>query len=158
MNKNMLVKVAVFACAAILFGAGCAENMSGGVYSQQQVMTEQSVVYGTVVSVHDVTIKAPPSGAGTLAGGVVGGVLGHNIGGGSGQTTATVLGAVGGAIAGNAVENKANTRPGYEITVKQDNDITIVVVQEKDPNETFTAGERVRVIRAANGTTRIRKP
>jgi outer membrane lipoprotein SlyB len=155
MNKTNLMKIVLFAGAAVIF-AGCMGSMNGSTYRRSETRVEQSVMFGTVESVHNVTIGGGTSGGGAVVGGVAGGVLGGTIGGGSGNTVATVLGAVGGAVAGNAIERNANTKPGVEITVKQDNGVNIVVVQEADPNESFVRGDRVRVIRAADGTTRVR--
>jgi len=110
---------------------------------------------GTVESVKHVTIEGTKTPVGTAAGGVAGGVLGSTVGSGSGRTVATVIGALAGAAAGTAAEEGITRKPGLEIVVTKDTGTTIVVVQEADV-ELFP-GDRVRIITAADGTTRVSK-
>jgi outer membrane lipoprotein SlyB len=108
---------------------------------------------GVVESVRQVTIEAPKSGVGTLAGGAIGGVAGSNIGGGNrGSAVGTILGAVAGGIAGNAIEQGATRKPGLEITVKLDSGELRAITQAAD--ESFRPGERVRLL-SGGGVTRV---
>ena len=133
--------------------SGCASTNSGSVYSSSQAGREQTVRLGVVESVRQVTIEAPKSGVGTLAGGAIGGVAGSNIGGGNrGRAVGTILGAVAGGLAGNAIEEGATKKPGLEITVKLDNGELRAVTQDAD--ESFRPGERVRLL-SGNGVTRV---
>jgi outer membrane lipoprotein SlyB len=134
--------------------AGCPPSRSGKVYSRDQARTVQTVEMGTVLQADPVQIEGTKTPVGTVAGAAVGGVLGHSIGQGHGKNVATVLGAVAGGVAGSAVEEQATKKPGLEITVKQDNGQTLVVVQEAD--EAFQPGDRVRVLRGSDGTVRVR--
>lgn len=154
-------KISVLAVVGMLTGmiallaGGCASSRSGEVYSRDHARQAQTVMMGTVESVKHVTIEGTKTPVGTAAGGVAGGVLGSTVGGGSGRTVATVIGALAGAAAGTAAEEGITRKPGLEIVVTKDTGTTIVVVQEADV-ELFP-GDRVRIITAADGTTRVSK-
>ena len=141
---------------AVMIGlslAGCAPSTSGQVYSRDQARQAQSVEAGTVESVRQVMIEGTKTPIGAVAGAATGGVVGSTVGGGSGRTVATVIGALAGAAAGAAAEEGITRKQGLEIVVRKDSGHTIVVVQEADV--VFLAGDRVRVIIAADGTTRV---
>jgi outer membrane lipoprotein SlyB len=154
-------KISVIAAAAVLtavtalLAGGCVSSRSGEVYSRDHARQAQTVMMGTVESVKHVTIEGTKTPVGTAAGGVAGGVLGSTVGSGSGRTVATVVGALAGAAAGTAAEEGLTRKPGLEIVVTKDTGTTIVVVQEADV-ELFP-GDRVRIITAADGTTRVSK-
>ncbi len=141
--------------AAIMTLAGCSSS-SSNVYTYEQTMQAQAMDTGTVESVKSVIIQAanPPVIGGAI-GGVTGGVLGSTVGRGHGRDVATIVGALAGAAIGAAIENKAGTKNGLEIVVKLDSGRTIVVVQEADVP--MFPGDRVRVLTAPDGTTRISK-
>jgi len=149
--KRAFILPAALACAGIL--AGCATPPeSGNVYNAYQTMNEQSVRMGTVESVRNVTIANPDSGTGTVAGAALGGLGGSQIGHGNGSAAVGILGAVAGGIIGNRIENQANNRPGFEITVRLDNGEMRAITQLAD--EAFRPGERVRLL--SNGyNTRV---
>ena len=151
MNRALTFPAAALAFAGIL--AGCATPPeSGSVYSAYQTQNEQTVRLGTVESVRNVTIANPDSGTGTVAGAALGGLGGSQIGSGNGSAAVGILGAVAGGIIGNRLENKANNRPGFEITVRLENGELRSVTQLAD--EMFRPGERVRLL--SNGyTTRV---
>ncbi len=136
-----------------IYISGCASSRSGNVYSRDQARQVQTVETGTVESVKEVVIEGTKTPVGTAAGGVAGGVLGSTVGSGSGRTVATVIGALAGAAAGTAAEEGLTRKPGLEIVVKKDSGQTIVIVQEADV--VFAPGDRVRIIQAPDGTTRI---
>ena len=146
-----LSTLAIVSLTALL--AACAgPSNSGSVYSSYQTMNEQSVRMGTVESVRNVTIANPESGVGTMAGAALGGLGGSQVGNGNGSAAVGILGAVAGGLIGNRVENQANNRPGFEITVKLDNGELRSITQAAD--EMFRPGERVRLL--SNGyTTRV---
>jgi len=143
------------AFSALLFMSACAPSTSGKVYSRDQARTSQSVYYGTVLRVEEVTIEGTQSGAGTLAGGALGGVAGSGVGSGTGKGLAVVGGALLGAVAGSSVEKSATTQVGLEIEVELDNGEIIAVVQEKD--DEYRVGDRVRILKDNRGTTRVRQ-
>jgi outer membrane lipoprotein SlyB len=126
--------------------AGCSTPPeSGNVYNGAQTMNEQTVRMGTVESVRNVTIAHPESGVGAMSGAALGGLGGSQIGGGNGSAAA-------GGLIGERAENRANMRPGLEITVRLENGEMRAVTQLAD--EMFRPGERVRLL--SNGyTTRI---
>lgn len=153
-KEQTLIRVFLLMLCALTLG-GCAESRSGKVYTRDQARSSQSVFYGTILRVEQVTIEGTQSGAGTLAGGALGGVLGSTVGGGSGKRIATVTGAIAGAAAGSAAEKGATTVKGVELEVELDDGQLLVVVQEMDDD--YRVGDRVRVLRDAKGTTRVRQ-
>ena len=141
---------------AVLIGAalaGCASPPhSGREYTYYQAQGEQTVRMGVVESIRDVSIVNPDSGTGTVAGAALGGIGGSALGRGNGSAVLAIAGAVAGGVIGNRVENNANHKPGYEITVKLDNGELRAITQLAD--EAFRPGERVRLL--SNGiTTRV---
>jgi len=141
--------------AVMMIMAGCASS-SSNVYTYEQTMRAQAVDTGTVESVKSIIIQSsnPPVVGGAI-GGVTGGVLGSTVGSGHGRDVATIVGALAGAAIGAAIEHEAGTRNGFEIVVNLDSGRTIVVVQEADVP--MFPGDRVRVLTAPDGTTRISK-
>jgi outer membrane lipoprotein SlyB len=142
----------------LLFVAGlmasCASSRSGSVYSRDQAMQSQTVQTGIVSSVRPVLIEGTKTPLGTVAGGALGGVAGSAVGGGVGRDLMAVAGAIAGGVAGSAAEEGITRRDGLEITVNLDDGTTIAVVQEAD--EKFAVGERVSILKAGDGTTRVR--
>lgn len=147
--------ICTFFSLLVFLSACIPESRSGNVYTRDQARTSQSVYYGTILRVEEVTLEGTQSGGGTLAGGVLGGALGSAVGSGSGRTIATAGGAVLGGMAGSAVEKSATTAIGLELEVELDNGELLLVVQEKD--SLYRVGDRVRVIKDARGTTRVRQ-
>lgn len=153
---RIIIHALIVVFVSLLATTGCmTQSRSGDVYTRDQARTSQTVHYGTILRVAEVTIEGTSSGAGTLAGGAMGGALGSTIGGGSGRTIATVGGAIVGALAGSATEKGLTGTAGLEIEVQLDNGEVLVVVQENDG--IYGVGERVRVLRDGRGTTRVRK-
>jgi outer membrane lipoprotein SlyB len=132
---------------------GCAPSSSGKVYTRDQARQEMQVLHGTVLEVNTVTIEGTDSALGTVAGGALGAGVGQTMGSGTGRTLVTIAGAVAGAFAGKAAEKELTTEAALEIVVNLDNGGTISVVQEGDV--LFNAGERVRVLRGNDGTSRV---
>lgn len=155
MKQMKTMMVLIMMAIMVVYLSGCASSRSGQVYSRDEARKVQTVENGTVESVKEVTIEGTKTPVGTAAGGVVGGVLGHQVGSGSGNTVATVIGALAGAAAGTMAEEGITRKAGLEIVVRKDNGQTIVVVQEADM--AIYAGDRVRIIRAPGGTTRVSK-
>ena len=114
-----------------------------------------TVNYGTVREVRSVQIEGTKTGLGTVAGGVAGGVLGSQVGGGAGRVVGGVLGALGGAAIGAVSEEGLTRRNGLEIMVELDTGQILSIVQEADVP--FSPGERVRVLRANDGSSRVQK-
>ncbi|MFH2060785.1 MAG: glycine zipper 2TM domain-containing protein [Pseudomonadota bacterium] len=151
--KTAIILVLMIIMAVYI--SGCASSRSGQVYSRDQARQVQTVENGIVESVKEVLIEGTKTPIGTAAGGVAGGVLGSTVGKGSGRTVATVIGALAGAAAGTMAEEGITRKQGLEIVVKKDDGQTIVVVQEADV--LIAAGDRVRIITAPDGTTRVSK-
>ena len=149
------ILIILFMVITVMVITGCASSRSGQVYSRDHARQAQTIENGTVESVREVVIEGTKTPVGTAAGGVAGGVLGSTVGGGSGKTVATVIGALAGAAVGAAAEEGITRKPGLEIIVKKDNGQTVVVVQEADVM--MDSGDRVRIITAADGTTRVSK-
>ena len=153
MNIGQALKsVAAMAVIGLAVGGCATPSNSNAVYSGAQVQREQIVRMGTLESVRPVTIQHQDSGVGTLAGVGVGGVAGSAIGGGRGSIIGAIVGAVAGGIAGNAIENNADRRPGYELTVRLDDGEMRAIVQAAD--EPFQPGDRVRIL-SRGGISRV---
>ena len=151
-SKGWVLITAIGLSAALI--SGCAtQSSSSAVYRSSDTQREQTVRMAVVESVREVTIQRDSKGIGTVGGAVIGGIAGSSVGGGRGQDIATVVGAIGGMVAGQAIENQANQRKGYEITLKYDSGETRVIVQEADVE--IRAGDRVRVITGPNGALRV---
>lgn len=148
-------KFAPLVMLVMLLPACMTPSRAGNVYSADQARVSNTVYYGTILRVTDVTIEGTNSGVGTLAGGAMGGVLGSGIGGGTGRAISTVGGAIVGGLAGSAIEKGVTTKAGVELEVELDNGELLAVVQEKDA--VYNVGDRVRVLRDARGTTRVRQ-
>jgi outer membrane lipoprotein SlyB len=141
-----------FLSACALLGACAGPSNSGNVYNSYQAMTEQSVRMGVVESVRNVTIANPESGVGTMGGAALGGLAGSSAGSGRGEAAMGIVGALAGGLLGNRIENQANNKPGFEITVRLENGELRSVTQLAD--EMFRPGERVRLL--SNGyNTRV---
>lgn len=153
MNIRQHLKTAAAIAAIGLVVTGCAtQSNSSGVYGAGQVQREQIVRLGTLESVRQVAIQRQESGVGTLAGVGLGGVAGSAVGGGRGSIIGAIVGAVAGGVAGNAIENSADRRPGYELTVRLDSGELRAIVQEAD--EPFQPGDRVRIL-SRGGISRV---
>ena len=154
-SKNrLLITVLILFMAAPMITA-CASSRSGQVYTRDQARHEMQVNYGTVRDVRAVQIEGTKSGVGAVAGGVTGGVLGSMVGGGKGRLLGAVVGALGGAAGGALAEEQVTMRQGVEVTVELDTGELVTVVQEADMQ--FSVGERVRVLRARDGSSRVQK-
>ncbi len=150
-SKSLFIATTGIACVLVL--TGCAtQSSSSTVYRSDQTQREQTVRMATVEAVREVMIQRDSKGIGVVGGAVVGGLAGSGVGGGRGQDIATVLGAIGGMVAGQAIEEKANQKPGLEITVKYDSGETRIIVQEADVQ--VRPGDRVQVI-TGGGVTRV---
>ncbi|WP_298217993.1 glycine zipper 2TM domain-containing protein [Halothiobacillus sp.] len=145
-----------WAIAMILLTAltGCVTPMSGDVYSRNNAMQMQTVQYGTIESLRGVRIAGTQTPIGAIGGAVVGGLLGSGVGGGLGRDLATVGGAIGGGVVGSAIEEGVTQQNGVEIVVRLDNGRTVSIVQAVG-GQIFTLGQRVQVITAPNGTSRV---
>ncbi|OZB78602.1 MAG: hypothetical protein B7X29_04270 [Halothiobacillus sp. 13-55-115] len=124
---------------------GCVTPMSGDVYSRNNAMQMQTVQYG---------IAGTKTPIGAIGGAVVGGLLGSGVGGGLGRDLATVGGAIGGGVAGSAIEEGVTQQNGVEIVVRLDNGRTVSIVQAVG-GQIFSLGQRVQVITAPDGTSRV---
>lgn len=144
-------------CAISLFLillAGCADKLSGDVYTREEARKPMSVRYGWVESVRPVVLEGERGFIGQAGGGVIGGVAGSTIGKGTGSTLGAAVGAVAGAVAGGAVQEKATRAQGAEITVRMDGGDTMAIVQEVENINEFVAGQRVRIT-GGTGNSRV---
>ena len=85
-----------------------------------------------------------------MIGGGAGAAAGSTVGSGRGSQAATVAGAVAGTIAGSTLGGSVRVREVSEITVRLDSGRQLIVLQPE--GETFTPGERVRVIAGPRGS------
>lgn len=137
-----------------IFLVSCAQDsLTGDTVSRNEAGRAQDVRTGTITAIRPVNIQGGTTG-GTLVGAGVGGLLGNQIGGGSGRTAATVGGALAGGAAGSHIGQNVTSRNGIEIDVRLDGGGRQAVVQEVNPREGFSVGDRVRVI-TGGGRTRV---
>ncbi|HUX83514.1 MAG TPA: glycine zipper 2TM domain-containing protein [Halothiobacillus sp.] len=148
-----MISVVILSGLAVLL-SGCASSMSSDTYNRNATMQMQDVQYGTVESVRGVRIAGTQSPVGVIGGAIVGGLLGSTVGGGRGKDLATVGGAIAGGVAGSAIEQGATQQNGVEITVRLDNGRIVSIVQAVD-NQMFSPGQRVQVVTAPNGVSRV---
>lgn len=154
-NRKLILFISLCLVAGSALLTSCASSRSAQVYSRDQARQEMRVNYGTVREVRNVQLEGTKSGVGTIAGGVTGGVLGSMVGGGRGQVVGAVLGALGGAAGGSLAEEAVTKKDALEITVELDTGEVLAVVQEADMQ--FYAGERVRLLRSYDGSSRVQK-
>lgn len=151
-------QISGFNCCALAMTAlllsGCASTLSGESYSRDEARRTQQVQIGVVEFVRPVVIEGTKTPIGAGAGAIIGGIAGGAVGEGRGSAISSVLGSVAGGLAGAAAEEQVTKRQGVEVTVRLESGKVIAIVQEETPNETFTVGERVRVL-SVGGTTRV---
>ena len=153
MRKSAIVAGSVVAVLAV---AGCAPSQSPGVYQRDQAMRAMEVQTGVIENIRAIVIEGNRSVASQVGGAVVGGVLGSTVGSGSGRRIATTAGAAAGTVAGQAAEERATRQEGVELTVRLADGNVVAVAQAVDPSMApFMLGERVRVMRSADGTLRV---
>lgn len=152
MKTSLGVLTSTMLVAAIVSLAGCASGTGGKDYSRAQTRTVQEVQMGIVESVREVNIEGTKTPIGAGAGAVVGGVAGSTVGSGKGSVVGAAVGAVLGGLGGAAIEEGVTRNKGVEITVKLDSGRLIAITQSAD--ETFQAGDRVRVL-SGGSTTRV---
>ncbi len=150
------MRAQLFCSAAIMIWlAGCASS-TATMYSRSDAGRPWVVQDATVLEVRDATIEGDDSVIGTVGGGLIGYSLGHAVGGGSGADIAGAIAGVAGAIAGQKAEKAATQKKAYEILVDIENGVEqIAIVQPAD--QTFTAGEKVRVYTRSDGSARVAK-
>ena len=150
------ITVTIGGLMALLALAACAPSQSPGVYQRDQAMRAMEVQTGVIENIRGIVIEGNRSVASQVGGAVVGGVLGSTVGSGSGRRVATAAGATAGTVAGQAIEERASRQEGVELTVRLGDGSVIAVAQAVDPSMApFMLGERVRVLRAPDGTLRV---
>ncbi|AGX87184.1 hypothetical protein [Candidatus Symbiobacter mobilis] len=144
-----------YALAVALMLGACATS-SPDVISREDAQRMSQIQDGVVVSVRNVVVDGSQSGVGAVVGGITGAVAGYSASGV--QRESQVLGmlaGVAGAAAGNAIERMATREDAIEIIVRLGNGEQRAIVQAKG-NETFAAGERIRVV-TSGGKVRVAK-
>ncbi|TFH86397.1 glycine zipper 2TM domain-containing protein [Billgrantia azerbaijanica] len=140
----------------VLSLAGCANTApyGGDVYRGSQAGAAQTVTFGTITALRQVQIQADSRAGGIIGtggGAVIGGLLGSQIGSGSGRDLATAAGVIGGAVAGSSIEESANRVTAWEMEIRRDDGMNVVIVQKAD--RPFEVGQRVRMIGSGRNIT-----
>lgn len=135
---------------------GCAPHYKSSSYNPEDIGKPITIQKGEVENIRPAEIEQGDSGLGGVAGAYAGGVAGSGVGGGKGKVLATVLGIVTGAIVGSSMEKGGNKRKADEITVRLDDGRIFAVVQEKG-SEKLQIGDRVEILKTADGRMRVRK-
>jgi len=132
---------------------------SADVVAQSQTM--QSIRYGEVVSAEQITIRDQPTGRGAQTGATVGAIAGYALADGRDRWLGAVLGGALGSAGGRAAEKAKKTRPGWELIIKLDNGeeigIQVPMAKKKKDRESFSPGERVRLMSGPGGQTKVTK-
>lgn len=137
---------------------GACASQTGGSFTSDQTRSAQTVTMGEIIQLDAAFIDNNATGLGTLGGAVVGGVAGSTIGGGRGRVLSTLGGAVIGGLVGTGIERGISSRDAIDVTVRLDNGQVLSIVQELGPEErSFAIGDRVRVLRGADGSARVRR-
>jgi outer membrane lipoprotein SlyB len=126
-----------------------------------QSQTMQSIRYGEVVSAEQITITDQPTGRGAQTGATVGAIAGYALADGRDRWLGAVLGGALGSAGGRAAEKAKKTRPGWELIIKLDNGeeigIQVPMAKKKKDRESFSPGERVRLMSGPGGQTKVTK-
>lgn len=143
---------ALLICLLLALG-GCATT-GGKSYSKDEARTVQSVQFGVIRGIEEVTIEQDPGLLGAGIGGTVGGVIGSTMGAKSGRVLATLGGAAIGAALGAVGEKAIRTEKAHEFLIElENNGGTISVVQAID--DTFRVGDQVRILRSSGNRARV---
>jgi outer membrane lipoprotein SlyB len=124
-------------------------------YSTSEANQTLQVENGIITDLQAVTIDSEGNIIGKLAGGLIGGIAGSSVGGGRGSSAAAVAVAVVGGIVGSKIDALYNKENGVQITVQLDNGQVKSIVQAANANTLFKRGDSVKLIRGANGKTRV---
>ena len=147
----------VLLLGAVLLVSGCArQSASSRVYPRYEARTAYDVEYGEVVDVREVEIEGYSTFIGTWGGAVVGDAIGREVINTTSRSTRRVAGAVGGvagAVLGEAIERKARSEIGWEISVQLDSGGTVAVVQAADIQ--FAPGDQARILFGPQGSARV---
>jgi outer membrane lipoprotein SlyB len=134
---------------------GCAGH-GGTMYSRSDAGRPWIVQEATVVQVNEASIEGRESIIGQVGGGFIGYSLGHAVGGGSGSDIAGAVAGVAGAVAGEKIEKVATRKNAWEILVNVEGGVEqLVIVQPAD--QSFIAGEKVRLYTRSDGSARVAK-
>jgi len=148
--------IGLSAAIVVLGLSACAPSQSPGVYQRDQAQRGLEVQTGVIENIRAIVIEGNRSVVSQVGGAVLGGVLGSTVGSGTGRRVATAAGAAAGTVAGQAAEERASRQQGVEVTVRLTDGSVIAVAQATDPSMApFMLGERVRVLRAADGSLRV---
>jgi len=143
---------AIWVSISIILSSCAQDSLTSDAYTRGQARGEQSVRTGKLVNIRNVTIEGSGRG-GDLIGGVGGGVLGNTIGGSRrANRGGTIGGAIVGGILGSHIKKNVESRAGIELTVKLDGGKTIAITQQRTSRETFSVGQRVRIIGSGSNT------
>lgn len=151
-RKSLLLPVLMLAW---VFASGV-----GAGYDRNKAVPVQSVSYGSVQSVREITqqelVEDQRQGWRTFGGALIGGLIGNQFGDGSGRDVATVLGAlIGGGVAHRNAGPQVRQLRLVEMMIQPEQGSTVMVVQDYDPGMVFRAGDSVRVVYLANGQVRV---
>jgi outer membrane lipoprotein SlyB len=137
----LVLSLSVSACASL-------DSKKPNVVQPGEAQRMERVRTGTVLDITEVTI-AGDSKIGTAVGAVLGGVIGSQATRTQGSGT-QAAGGVGGAVAGGVLGNKLGgaltSKKGVQLLIEFENKDVMSIVQEADPNVTFTIGQTVRII------------
>lgn len=138
-------------------------NVQAQSYERNKAVPVEKVLFGTVLSVRNITekeiIEDQKNGWNTFGGAVLGGIIGNQFGSGSGRDLATIVGALIGASI--ADENNRSYRERHiqlvEIMIRVEGGDEYMVIQDRDPTMLFHADDDIRMVMLSTGSVRIDK-
>jgi outer membrane lipoprotein SlyB len=136
-----------FALVGILLLTACAPQHGQNKYTAGEVGRAADIDFGKVLSVRKIEVNMPNTGIGASSGMALGSAAGYQFGNGNGQIGGLIAGMVIGGIAGHIAEQEAQSRVGYEYTIKIDGKKKpIAIVQHQmDGDKVFAKGDKVMV-------------
>lgn len=146
-STSAVIRLALVAIIAAMTGPGV------------EAQTLQTIRVGEVVSVDEVQIVERPTGRGAQTGATVGSIAGYAASSHGDRWLGSLLGGAIGGAAGGAAEKASKKRPGLQLVVRLDNGeevgVQVPLAKKKKNQQTFSPGDRVRLMTGADGTTQV---
>ena len=155
--RKPAMMLAAVAVASSLTMAGCARQISPGVYQGSNIGTASETYTGTVQSARYVVVQEDEmlqdNWLGGAIGGAAGGLAGSELGGGKGKVATTAGGALAGAALGALAQRGLQRQNAIEYIVRMDDGRLMTIVQGTEP--AIPTGRRVYVQTGSNGQARV---
>jgi outer membrane lipoprotein SlyB len=115
--------------------------------------TVQSIRYGEITGVRQVTIEMPRSGRSAQTGATVGAVAGYALADGRDRWLGSLVGGAIGGAAGRAAGKAARKKKGWEYIIRLEDSGEEISLKLPGKKVQHAKGDRVRMMSGAGGTT-----